>query len=549
MICVYVRPCNSGGAADVLLVAATVVVVDTGSVVVVVESTAVPGAVVGGVTVEKVVSLPAPSEHPAATIANTTMNEARRGRDSAGMRPRYGSIGVTRHRRVTARMQNDKRAIFGWAMYDWANSAYTTTTLAVLLPAIFADEIVGEGGYRILGASLDAETIFSYLVSVTAIIAFVLSPPLGAVGDFSASKLRFLRGFAYTGAALSTLFALAGPGDVWFTIVVFLVVESCWAFANVFYDSLLPHISTPDTIDRVSSRGFAAGYLGGGIQFLLSLILIQFSPDSFTATAVKIAIATAGIWWLVFTMIGLRRLTEPGTAGELPAAYRTGWRPAAYARLGFSRTFATARQIRKFPQLLLFLAAFFLYNDGVQTVIAISAVFATETLELETGDVAIAFLVVQLVALVGALAFGKLSDRIGPKRAILFSLVLWTGVSVFGYTLPTGQFLPFLGLAASVGLVLGGTQALSRSLYGSMIPEEASAEFYGFYSVFSKFASIGGPLVFGVVNQVTGSSRSAILSLIFFFAVGFVLLARVDVDKAREAKTQWQFHGAEVETS
>lgn len=446
-------------------------------------------------------------------------------------------------------MQNDKRAIFGWAMYDWANSAYTTTTLAVLLPAIFADEIVGQGGATIFGRTLDAESLFSYLVAGTAIIAFVLSPPLGAIGDFSASKLRLLRGFAYTGAILSTLFALAGPGDIWFTIVLFLVVESCWAFANVFYDSLLPHISTTDTIDRVSSRGFAAGYLGGGLQFLLALLLIQFSPESFAATAAKIGIVMAGVWWLVFTMIGLRRLTEPGTAGRLPEGYSTGWRPWAYARIGFSRTFATVRQIRKFPQLLLFLIAFFLYNDGVQTVIAISAVFATETLGLETADVALAFLAVQLVALVGALAFGKLADAIGPKPAILVSLVLWTGVSVLGYFIPEGEFLPFLGLAASVGLVLGGTQALSRSLYGSMIPEEASAEFYGFYSVFSKFASIWGPLLFGVVNQLTGSSRSAILSLIVLFALGFVLLSLVDVDKARRARHEWQFHGAEVETA
>ncbi|MGF1666156.1 MAG: MFS transporter [Acidimicrobiia bacterium] len=446
-------------------------------------------------------------------------------------------------------MQNDKKSIFGWAMYDWANSAYTTTTLAVLLPAIFADVIVGEGGYRIFATTLDAESLFSFLVAGTAIIAFILSPPLGAVGDFSASKLRFLRGFAYTGAILSTLFALAGPGDVIFVIVLFVIVESCWAFANVFYDSLLPHISTTDTIDKVSSRGFAAGYLGGGLQFLFALLLIQFSPESFAATAAKIGIVMAGLWWLGFTIIGLRRLTEPGTAQELPAAYRTGWRPLAYARLGFSRTFATARQITKFPQLALFLAAFFLYNDGVQTVIAISAVFATETLRLDTGDVALAFLVVQVVALVGALAFGALSGKIGPKRAILFSLVLWTGVSFMGYSLPEGEFLPFLGLAASVGLVLGGTQALSRSLYGSMIPDEASAEFYGFYSVFSKFASIGGPLVFGLVNQVTGSSRSAILSLIFFFVLGFILLSRVDVEKARQAKHEWRFHGAEVDTA
>jgi UMF1 family MFS transporter len=446
-------------------------------------------------------------------------------------------------------LKNDKRAIFGWAMYDWANSAYTTTTLAVLLPAIFADTIVPDGGVTILGKTLDGESLFAYVVGFTAIIAFFFSPALGAVGDFSASKLKLLRRFAYAGALLSTLFALAGPGDVWFTIAVFVATESCWAFANVFYDSFLPHLTTPETIDRVSSRGFALGYLGGGLQFLGSLILIQASPESFQATAARIGIVTAGLWWLVFSMFSFRRLSEPGVSQPMPKGYEAGSRAFAYLRVGFARTIHTTRQLRRFPQLLLFLIAFLLYNDGVQTVISISAVFATETLNLTVGDVALAFLVVQLVALVGALAFGKLADVITPKRAVLASLILWTGVSVFAFYLPAENFGAFAALAASVGLVLGGTQALSRSLYGSMIPEEASAEFYGFYSVFSKFASIWGPLLFGFVNQVTGSSRNAILSLIVLFAIGFVLLAFVDVEQARRAKETWEFHGAEVETT
>jgi UMF1 family MFS transporter len=443
-------------------------------------------------------------------------------------------------------LRNDKRTVFGWAMYDWANSAYTTTTLAVLMPALFTGEIMPDAGFTILGRTFDGESLFGYTVSFAAILAFLVSPVLGAVGDFSGSKLRFLRVFAYSGAALSTLFALAGPGDVWFTIWLFLVVESCWAIAAVFYDSFLPHITTPATIDKVSSRGFAFGYLGGGLQFLLALLLLQFSPESFQSTAARIGIVFAGVWWLGFSMFSFRRLTEPGPAQELPEKYRTGSRAWAYVRVGFQRTVATTRRLRLFPQLLLFLLAFLLYNDGVQTVISISAAYATETLGLETADVALAFLVVQVVAFGGALAFGWLASKIGPKRAILVSLVLWTGVSILGYFLPAGEFLPFVGLAASVGLVLGGTQALSRSLYASMIPEEASAEFFGFYSVFSKFASIWGPLLFALVNDITGSSRNAILSLIVFFALGFLLLSRVDIEGARRAKEHWKFEGAEA---
>ncbi|HJU80614.1 MAG TPA: MFS transporter [Acidimicrobiia bacterium] len=439
-------------------------------------------------------------------------------------------------------MRNDRRSIFGWAMYDWANSAYTTTTLAVLLPAIFTGEIMPEGGVTVFGRTVDGESLFSYMVSAAALVAFVLSPVMGAVGDFAARKLRFLRTFAYTGALLSLLFALMGPGDVWLTVILFLVVETCWAVAAVFYDSLLPHLTTNETIDRISSRGYAFGYLGGGIQFLISLLLIQLSPDSFAAIAARIAIVMAGLWWLGFAVFAFRRLREPGVAESLPAGARPGF--VTYARIGFARTGNTIARLRKFPQLLLFLVAFLLYNDGVQTVISISAAFATETLRLDTADVALAFLVVQIVAFGGALLFGWIAGKIGPKRAIMVSLVLWTGVSILGYSLPEESFVPFLGLAASVGLVLGGTQALSRSLYGSMIPEQASAEFYGFYSVFSKFAAIWGPLLFGIVNQVTGSSRQAILSLIAFFALGFILLAFVNIDQARQAKEHWHFQGA-----
>jgi MFS transporter, UMF1 family len=443
-------------------------------------------------------------------------------------------------------MRNDKRTIFGWAMYDWANSAYTTTTLAVLMPALFTSEIMPDAGFTILGHTFDGESLFGYTVSFAAILAFLFSPVLGAVGDFSGAKLRFLRVFAYAGAALSTLFALAGPGDVWFTIILFLVVESCWAIAQVFYDSFLPHIATPDTMDTISSKGFAFGYLGGGLQFLLALLLLQFSAESFQSTAARIGIVMAGLWWLSFSIFSFRRLREPSPPQELSPKYRGSWRPWGYTRVGFHRTIATIRRLRVFPQLLLFLLAFLLYNDGVQTVISISAAYATETLGLETADVALAFLVVQLVAFGGALAFGWLATRIGPKRAILMSLILWTGVSVFGYFLPVGEFLPFVGLAASVGLVLGGTQALSRSLYASMIPEEASAEFFGFYSVFSKFASIWGPLLFALINDIAGSSRNAILSLIVFFALGFLLLSRVDIEEARRAKEHWRFQGADA---
>ncbi len=399
----------------------------------------------------------------------------------------------------------------------------------------------------VFGRNLDAESLFSLLVSVTALVAFVLSPVLGAIGDFSASKRRFLQIFAYAGALLSLLFFFMRSGDVALTMVLFLVVETCWAIAAVFYDSFLPHISTTDTIDRVSSRGFAFGYLGGGIQFALSLALIQLAPSIGIddGLAARLAMIMAGLWWLGFGIFAIARLREPTAPDSTPMTKGI----PEYVRLGFSRTWQTAKRLGGFPHLLLFLVAFFAYNDGVQTVIAISSVYATETLGLAVGQVAIAFLVVQVVAFAGALLFGRLAAWIGVKRSILLSLVIWTGLAVYGYRLPDADFVAFLILAGSVGLVLGGTQALSRSLYGSMIPEEASAEFYGFYSVFSRFSSIWGPLTFGVVNAITGSSRTAVLSLVVLFVIGFVLLALVNVEKARASKERWAFVGDEVEAT
>ena len=436
-------------------------------------------------------------------------------------------------------MKNDRRTLFGWAMYDWANSAYTTTTLAVFLPILFGRQIVPEEGLSIFGVTMDSETIFSWMVSLTAILIFLISPVLGAIGDFSASKLSFLRVFAIVGSVGSTLFFLPGEGAVWPTILLFIVVEGAWAIAAVFYDSFLPHISTPETMDRVSSKGFAFGYLGGGLQFLISLVLVLASSEDFRPTMVRIAIVLAGLWWLGFALFSFSRLREPTVAQQLPAGQ-------GYLRLGFSRTLGTVRQLRRFPHLLLFLIAFLAYNDGVQAVISVSAIYAEDTLDLSESEIPLAFLAVQIVAFGGALLFARVAERVGTKRAILASLVMWTAVTVAAYFLPAGQFLPFLGLAAAVGLVLGGTQALSRSLYGSMIPEEASAEFYGFYSVFAKFSAIWGPIIFGLVNQLTGSARQALLFFIVQFALGFLLLSFVDIDKARASKHMWHFAGSEV---
>ncbi len=446
-------------------------------------------------------------------------------------------------------MKNDRRTIVGWAMYDWANSAYFTTTAAALLPHYFAKSIVPEDGYLIFGRPYDGQVLWGYLVSFGAFLIFLFTPMLGAIADFSAAKKRFLRVFAYGGALFATLLCFVGTGDVMLTMVLFLLSQVGFVGANVFYDGFLPDITTPDTIDRISAKGYAYGYIGGGLQFAIALGLVSghAAVGISLETAVKLAMVMAGLWWFGFTVFALSRLRETGQAQPLPPGYQSVPKPLAYAGIGFGRTWATVRKLLGFKQLLLFLVAYMIYNDGVQTVINMASIYATGTLKLSTTAIMVTLLIVQIVAFFGALIFGVLADRTDAQKAVLVALGMWSLVVISAYFMPEGAAVHFFILGAAVGLVMGGTQALSRSLYGSMIPEAASAEFYGFYSVFSKFSAIWGPFIFATVAQATGSGRHAILSLIVLFILGALLLSRVNVEEARASRLHWRFEGARVE--
>ena len=431
---------------------------------------------------------------------------------------------------------------------------YIATTLAsepITIPGLLFNSpgtpLVGASA-GIFGILMDGEALGALLIGFGALVVFLMSPFLGAIADFSASKKRFMRVFAFFGGVFATAMWFISTGDVVLAIVLFLLAQSGFVGSIVFYDGFLPDITTPDTIDRVSSKGFAFGYLGGGLNFLIVLVLILFSEDIGLSEldAARIGMGFAGLWWLGFSFVAFSRLTETGTPQPIPAQHAGQSRVRAYASIGVRRTIATTKRLRRFPELLKFALAFVLYNDGVQTVIAIAPFYAKETLDLETETLALGILMVQAIAAGGAFLFGRLAGRFGTKQAILGSISLWTVVLAWGYFVPTGQEVPFFVLAALIGLVLGGTQALSRSLYGSMIPEEASAEFYGFFSVFEKFSAIIGPFIFFAVDRVTGSSRGAVLSLVVFFFVGGLILSRVDVDEARRSRLQWHFEGEEA---
>lgn len=423
-------------------------------------------------------------------------------------------------------------------MYDWANSAYITT-FGAIVAAFFTGVIVPEGGYN----GYSGQTLWSAVISVGAIILFLFMPVLGAVADYASAKKRFLRVFAAAGALITIGLPLVPDGAVVAFLAVVLAGQIGFVAANVFYDGFLPDITTDDTIDSVSSKGYAFGYVGGGLYVLLALVLIILSDSEAIGlsveTASRIGIAGAGVWWLAFTSFSLRRLPDDTRPVVLPDGARQGPRLVAYWKIGFGRTLDTARKLIGFKQLLLFVVAYLFYNDATQTVIGVSGAYAEETLGLAAQEIIITFLIVQFVAFGGALAFGALAGRVGTKPAIMISLVVWIVIAVAAFFLPEGEALPLYVLAVFVGFVLGGVQALSRSLYGSMIPEEASAEFYGFYSVFSKFSAIWGPLVFALVSNATGSGRPAILSVVGFFAVGLAVLAFVDVEEGRASRSRW----------
>lgn len=441
----------------------------------------------------------------------------------------------------SALRKDDPKTIFGWCLYDWANSAYTTTVLAGLLPVYFARHIVGPEGVMIRGTTYSAFTLWGVTLGLAGLLIFVSAPILGAIADFSASKLRFLLLFAYTGALCTLLLYFCRSGDVGKTLFFFLVAQVGFVGANTFYDAFLPHIASPEKMDAVSGKGYAYGYVGGGVQFLLALGLVAGHARLGISQelAVRLSLVMAGLWWAAFTLVAVKHLREPTRSSPLPEKYASWPRPMAYAAIGISRTLSTTRRVGRFRHLVLFLLAFMLYSDGIETVIQMATSYGTDELGLSPTALMVTLLVIQAVATVGALYFSRLASKLGSKRTLMTTLIFWSGIVIGACFISTAP--QFFALGVCVGLVLGGSQALSRSFYGSLIPEEASAEFFGFYTVFSKFSAIWGPLVLAAIRQWAGSARLAIVSLIIFFVSGLILLALVNETKARAARAKGAF--------
>ncbi|MEU6910922.1 MFS transporter [Streptomyces coeruleorubidus] len=416
----------------------------------------------------------------------------------------------------------------GWYFYDWACSVYSTSVLTVFLGPYLtsvAESAADAGGYvHPLGIPVRAGSFFAYSVSLSVIVAVLVMPLVGAAADRTGRKKPLLAAAAYLGATATTAMFLLDGDRYLLGGALLIVANAAQSVAMMLYNSYLPQIAPPEQRDAVSSRGWAFGYAAGSLVLVANLVLYT-GHDSFgvsESTAVRICLASAGLWWGAFALIPLTRLRDRRSAA--PEAALPGFRQLA----------ATVRDMRRHPLTLAFLLAYLVYNDGIQTVISQASVYGSEELGLGQSTLIGAILLVQVLAVAGALTMGRLARIYGAKRTILGSLVAWTLTLAAGYFLPAGAPVWFFVLAAGIGLVLGGSQALSRSLFSHLVPPGKEAEYFSAYEMSDRGMSWLGPLLFGLTYQLTGSYRDAIISLVGFFVIGFALLARVPVRRAIE---------------
>jgi UMF1 family MFS transporter len=424
---------------------------------------------------------------------------------------------------------NNKKEKIGWYFYDWAISAFSTTVITVFLGPYLteiAKAAADENGYiYIMNLPVYAASFFTYAVSLSVILQVLILPYIGAVADHTAGKKNMWAAFSYIGA-FATIGMFFLQGNRYMLGGILLVVSNLsFGAAMVLYNAYLNDIADENERDDVSSKGWAFGYLGGGLLLLLNLMFYS-NAESFgieAGMAVRICLASAGVWWAGFTIIPLLTLKKRVPNSTIPAGQN-------YFSFGIKKLFSTIKDARKLPYTLWFLLAYLFYNDGVQAVIVVSAQFGQEELGLDISTLTSVILMVQFVAFFGAILFNKLSMLSNTKIALLVSLVIWVGLVFYAYKYLENE-LQFYILGAVIGLVLGGTQALSRSLYSLMIPKGKESEYYSLYEISERGTSWMGPLVFGLSLQFTGSYRVAIFSLGVFFVIGFAGLLALNVRK------------------
>lgn len=426
------------------------------------------------------------------------------------------------------------RSIRAWCLYDWASSAFATTVMAAIFPPFYRSLVTAAGK-----GEAEATAYWGYTTAIALGIIALLGPILGAISDHTGGKKRYLLTCAALGILATAAFTLIGTDTYLLASGLFILANIGFAAANIFYESLLPFVAPPGQLDRVSTRGYALGYVGGGLLLGVNL-LWYLKPQLFgmpdAGFAVRACFVSVAVWWAAFSIPLARHVPEPyrlglAAPGHPPLAGSPD-RPLGTIPLltGVRRLARTFRELRRYRQLALFLAAFWLYNDGIGTIVKMATAYGDE-IGIGLSDLIAALLITQFIGIPATLMLGRLAGRIGPKTTILLTLGVYGLITVGGFFMQAAW--QFYGLALAVGLVQGGAQGLSRSLYARMIPRHKSAEFFGFFSTSARLAGIAGPLAFGLVSQAAGSSRLGILCLLAFFVLGGLLLAKVDVEEGQ----------------
>ena len=408
-----------------------------------------------------------------------------------------------------------------WGWYDWANSVYFTTVITAVFPAFYSS--YAAKGYE----PAQASARFALVTTISIALVAVLSPILGALADYSGVKKRLLAIFMSIGVTSCALMALIGEGDIMLASALFFIGNIGVSGSTVFYDSLLPHVAAPRDTDRVSSAGYLMGYVSGGVLLLINLAWILF-PATFGfadgVAATRASFVAVAVWWAVFSIPLFRNVPEPPAAGG-------GERSFSIA-IAFKRLARTFSEVRRYRNAFLLFIAMLLYQDGIQTVIRMSSIYGAEVGIDQNAQIA-AFVMVQFVGIPFSYLFGMMGTRVGTKRCIFAAIGVYIVATSLAYFMTTATH--FFILAFLVAMVLGGSQALSRALFARMIPQDRTSEFFGFYAVSERFATVFGPTLFGLSVAITGSSRSALLAIIGLFVAGAFVLSFVDEEEGVRA--------------
>lgn len=408
------------------------------------------------------------------------------------------------------------KARFAWYMYDWASSAFTTTVITVFLGPYLASiaktEAATLGALQFLGIPIAPQSLFPYAVSTSVLLQFVLLPIIGYAADGPLGKRIVILLCTAIGSLATIGMYWIEPGDAMLGALLFIIANGAYGSSIVAYNAMLNDVSDTESRDQVSARGFAIGYAGGGVLLMmnLGLYLLKDSIGISGGEAVRISLASAGVWWGIFTFIPFLRIshTKPVQHGE-----------------GIMMSLSGLKEILHQPNILLFLIAFLLFNDGIQTVISMAAQFGSEELNLPLETLQISILLVQIIAIFGALVFGQLAGGSSALQMLMLSLVLWMCIIIYSYAfLPPGSSIHFYVLSGVIALVLGGSQSLSRSIFSKIIPQGKEARYFGLYELTDRGSSWLGPLLFGISLQMSGSYRQALLALIIFFLLGIIFL-------------------------